>query len=156
SAKWATRSPVSASTNMVGLSAASERSRSVIRGAPDAMRSTAPGKKVSISGPGLNPSSVFHSVGSMWMPSLFAGIASRGYATRKRVGVVGSERRNALEGKGRRHLDGTRKSQATAASSSAQSGSADRTAGSAQVIGVGLADGVELGDAVGLLVAVGG
>ena len=56
------------------------------------------GKSARIIGPGLKPSSVFQSVGSMCVPLAFAGRASGGYATRSPVGVEASATRKCDEG----------------------------------------------------------
>ena len=92
------RSPLSASRSTVGLSAASERSMVAIDGTDEAARSTPAGKKASMSGPGLKPSSVLHSLGSTRTPCTLAGMAASSKARRKPVGVLASGCRKTLEG----------------------------------------------------------
>jgi hypothetical protein len=68
SAKWRMRSPVAAFMRTVGWSASSERAKFVWNATFVAARSTGKpvsGKSERITGPGLKPSRVFQSVGSM-------------------------------------------------------------------------------------------
>ncbi len=110
SAKNGQRCPVVASSRTMGASAASERPMSVIGAAPVAVRS-APGTLARISAPGLKPSLVFQSLGSMWTPATFAVIDARFRSTRRPVSVVGSRVVNQSFGNGSRHRLWPRKSQ---------------------------------------------
>ena len=56
----------------------------------NARRLSRPGIRTVICWPGLNPSARFQSRGSIRTPSLLAGIAVRGSATRRPVGVRSS------------------------------------------------------------------
>jgi hypothetical protein len=75
SPKCRMRSPSSAFMSTVGWSASSERAKSVWKATPEAVRSIGwpvSRNRETIIGPGLKPSSVFQSVGSMCLPELFA------------------------------------------------------------------------------------
>ncbi len=84
---------------------------SVIGAAPVRSRSS-PGTAVRMTEPGLNPSFRFHSVGSTWTPSAFAGSASCAKSTRLPVSVVGSSTVNRSFGNGRTHAVSSNGSQA--------------------------------------------
>ncbi len=109
SAKNGQCSPVVASTSTIGESGVSDRPMSVIGGAPLAARST-PGNVARIMAPGLKPSFVFQSAGSMWTPATFAVSDAALRFTRRPVSVVESRVVNQSLGKGSAHRLWPRKS----------------------------------------------
>src|ERR1044071_5682695 len=82
----------------VGLSAASERSKSSAGGSPSA--DTPPFHAIAIGAAGEKPSAAFQPAGSVVLPSALLGSVPSGIARRRPVGVVGSSTSNAELGHG--------------------------------------------------------